>query len=123
MEQRNVLRHDADGLAQALLGDPRDVLAVDQDPADLHIVETLQQREQRRLAAAGMADQADALARPEAERKVLENPLAVRIAEIDMLELDAGAAPHQRLRFGMVAQLMRHQQASPPLPTAARCAG
>ena len=69
MEHRNVLRHDADGLAQAVLRDARDVLPVDQNAAALHVVEALQQREQRRLAAAGMADQADALARPEAERR------------------------------------------------------
>ena len=62
MEQRNVLRHDGDGFAQALLRDARDVLAVDQDAARLHVVETLQQREQRRLAAAGTADEADPLA-------------------------------------------------------------
>ena len=66
MEQRNVLRHDADGFAQAVLRDARDVLAVDQDAAALRVVEALQQREQGRFAAAGMADQADALARPEA---------------------------------------------------------
>ena len=35
VEQRNVLRHDADGLAQAVLGDARDILAVDQDAAGL----------------------------------------------------------------------------------------
>ncbi len=35
---------------------------------------------------------------------------AVAVAEMDMLELDAGAAPHQRRRFGMVAQFVRHQQ-------------
>ena len=74
------------------------------------VVEALQQREQRGLAAAGMADQADPLARREAEREVLENLLAVGIAEIDMLELDAGAAADERLRLGMVAQFVRHQQ-------------
>ena len=77
MEQRDVLRHDADRFAQALLGDAGDILAVDQDAAVLHVVEALQQREQRRLAAAGMADEADALARPEAEIEVLENLLSV----------------------------------------------
>ena len=104
------LRHDADRFAQALLRDARDILAVDQNPAELRIVEALQQREQCRLAAAGMADQTDALARPEAETEVLENLLPVGIAEIDVLELHTGAAPDQRRRFGMVAQLMGQQQ-------------
>ena len=62
VEQRDVLRHHRDRLAQALLGDPRDVLAVDGDAALLDVVEALQQREQGRLAAAGLADQPDALA-------------------------------------------------------------
>ena len=123
MEHRDVLRHDADGVAQALLRDARDILAVDQNAAGLHVVEPLQQREQRRLAAAGMADQPDALARHEAEIEVLENLLAVRIAEIDMLELHAGAAPDQRLGLGMVAQVVRHQQRRDRLRQAARYAG
>jgi len=93
VKQRNVLRDDADGFAQAVLRNPRDILFVDQDPAVLHVVEALQQRKQRRFAAAGMTDPADALARFEAELEVLENLLAVAVAEIDMLELDAGAAP------------------------------
>ena len=42
--------------------------------------------------------------------EVLENLLAVAVAEIDMLELHAGAAAHQRLGLRMVAQLVRHQQ-------------
>ena len=46
VEQRNVLRDDADGFAQAVLRNPRDILAVDQNPAVLHVVEALQQRKQ-----------------------------------------------------------------------------
>ena len=44
VEQGNVLRDNADGFAQAFLRDPGDVLAVDQNPAVLCVVETLQQR-------------------------------------------------------------------------------
>ena len=47
----------------------RDVLAVDQDAAALEVVEAQQQVDQRRLAGAGAADQADALARPDVERR------------------------------------------------------
>jgi hypothetical protein len=47
----------------------------------LRIVEALQQREHGRFAAAGMADQADALARPEVQVEIGENPLAVAVAE------------------------------------------
>ena len=45
VEQRDVLRHDRDGLAQALLRDLGDVLAVDQDAPRLDVVEALEQRE------------------------------------------------------------------------------
>src|SRR5262249_723073 len=62
MEHRNILRHDGDRGTKALLSDPDDVLSVEQNLSTLHIVEALQQREQGRLAAAGMADQADAFA-------------------------------------------------------------
>ena len=89
MEQRDVLRHDGDGLAQAFLRDVRDVLSVDQDAAALDVVESLQQREQRRFSAAGPADQADPLAGLRSQVEVLENLAAVGIAEGDILELDA----------------------------------
>ena len=72
VEQRNVLRHHADGLAQTVLRHARDILAVEQDAAVLRIVEALQQREQGRFAAAGMADQADALARPEVQAEIVK---------------------------------------------------
>ena len=52
MEHRDVLRHDGDRGAQALLRYARDVLPVDQDASMLHVVEALQQRKQRRLPAA-----------------------------------------------------------------------
>ena len=57
-----------------------------------------------------MADQADALARPEVQVEIGENPPAVAVAEIDVLEFDAGAATDQRLGGRMVAQLVRYQE-------------
>ena len=47
MQQRRVLRHHRDAAAQALLGDVRDVLAVDQDAAALELVEAQQQVDKR----------------------------------------------------------------------------
>ena len=35
---------------------------------------------------------------------------AVAVTEIDALEFHAGTAPHQRLGFGMIAQLVRHEE-------------
>ena len=66
VEQRDVLRHHRDRLAQALLRDPRNILAIDGDAAVLDIVEPLQQHEQAGFAAAGLTDQSDPLARLDA---------------------------------------------------------
>src|SRR5260370_25771845 len=71
VKQRYVLRNNGDGGAQALLGYPRDILAAEHNAAALHIIETLQQHEQGRLAAARFADDTDALAglHPQAEMR------------------------------------------------------
>ena len=92
VEERDVLGHDADLLAQALLGHQRDVLAVDQDAAGLEIVEALQQGEDGRFAAARFADQPDALAGLDAQVEVLEDLGAAGIGEADILEDDAALA-------------------------------
>ena len=81
MEHRDVLRHHRDRLAQALLRDPRNVLAVDRDAAVLDIVEPLQQHEQRGLAAAGLADQSDALPGLQTQVEPVEHLDAAGIAE------------------------------------------
>ena len=71
VEQRDVLRHHRNGLAQALLRDLGHVLPVDQDAPGLDVVEALEQREDRGLAAAGCADETDALARADVEARDL----------------------------------------------------
>ena len=67
MEQRDVLRHHRNRLAQALLGDPGNVLAVDGDAALMHVVKPLQQHEQAGFSAAGLTDQPYPLAGAEGE--------------------------------------------------------
>src|SRR5207237_10063310 len=57
MEHRNVLRHDTDRGTQALLGDARDVLPVEQNLSGLHVVATLQERGHSRFATAGVTHQ------------------------------------------------------------------
>ncbi|MCY1228306.1 hypothetical protein D9M72_406120 [compost metagenome] len=52
VQQRGVLRDDADLGAQAVLRDGGDILAVDPNCAVLEIVEAQQQVHQRRLAGA-----------------------------------------------------------------------
>src|SRR5215467_12773300 len=74
----------------------RDVLPVDQDAAGLNVVEALQEREHGRLSGSRGTDQTDPFARHEAQIQVSEYVLALAVAELDVLELDAGAAPDQR---------------------------
>src|SRR5690606_39115213 len=63
VQERSILRHHADRRAQAFLRDLRDVLTVDGDAALLHVVESQQQIDQRRLARARAPHQSDALSR------------------------------------------------------------
>src|SRR2546427_894613 len=72
VKQGYVLRNDGDGGAQALLGDPRNVLAAEQNAPPLQVVETLQQHEQGRLAAARLGDETDALAGLETQAEIAE---------------------------------------------------
>jgi hypothetical protein len=63
VQQRGVLRDDADLRAQRILRHVGDVLTVDQDPPAFQVVEAQQHVHQRRLARARAADKADLLAR------------------------------------------------------------
>ena len=62
VQQGRVLRHHGDLRAQALLLDAGDVLAVDQDAPLLRLEEAQEQVDERGLADAGAADEADLLA-------------------------------------------------------------
>ena len=110
MEQRDVLRNRADLLAQALLRDPGDVLAVDQDAAGVDIVEPLQQGEDRRFAAARFADQSDALASLDAQAEIIEDLGAAGVSEADTVEDDAAAPAGKRRRGRLVADLLGQQE-------------
>ena len=52
VEQHRILRHDADGAAQAFLRDLADVLTIHEDAACGRVVEAEQQARQRGLARA-----------------------------------------------------------------------
>ncbi len=72
-EQVDVLQHQAEQPAQLVERQLADVDAVDENPPAADVVEAQQQVDQRRLAGARGADDADALAGPDLERHVLEN--------------------------------------------------
>ena len=91
MQQRGVLRHHADLAAQRLLRDLRDVLAVDEDAPALEVVEAQEQVDERRLAGAGAADEADLLARPDGQREVLDDLRLPAVVEAGVLEADLAA--------------------------------
>src|SRR3954468_16567303 len=110
MEQRDILRHDGDRGAQALLRNARDILSVEQHTAAFHIMEPLQQRKQTGLPGAGGPDQSDALTRFEMQIEVLEQLVTVAMAERDVLERYARAGLDQRDRLRMLAHLMWHEQ-------------
>src|SRR2546423_1805796 len=103
VEQRDVLRHDGDGVAQALLGRLRDVLAIDQDAARLDVGEALQQREERGFAASGGANETHALARADMEAQALEDRRAVGVGKGYILECHARTMLHEGRRAWAVA--------------------
>jgi hypothetical protein len=69
MEQRRLLLHDGDLAAQRLLRGLRDILTVDQDAAAGGVVQPLHQLDECRLAGARAADETDALAGLDGDRK------------------------------------------------------
>src|SRR6266699_1342054 len=104
------MSNDGDSGAQALLGDPRNVLAAEQNAPPLQVVETLQQHEQSRLAAARLADETDALAGLDTQVEIAEYPAPVGITKVDVLECDGGARAHQRSGLRVIAQAVRHKK-------------
>ena len=82
------------------------VLAVDQDLALLHLIEPQQQRQHRRFAAAGGADQSGGLAGLGDEAHGLQHRLVRPVGEIDVAKLDPCVREFQR-RLVVVGGLAR----------------
>jgi hypothetical protein len=107
VQQRGVLRDDRDLRAQALLRDARDILPVDQDAAAFQIEEAQQQVDERRLAGAGAADEADLLARLHRQSEAVDHREALHasvrvdarlasVAELHVVERDLAARDGER---------------------------
>jgi len=97
VEQHGVLRHDADGLAQAVLGHVAHVLAVDQYAAAADVVETEQQTRQGGFAAAAGADHGHLAPGGDREVHIEQDGALGVVGEADVLEAD-GAVAHRQLR-------------------------
>ena len=88
MQQRRVLRHDADIGAQRVLRDVGDVGAVDRDDAALAVVEAQQQVDDGRLAGARAADETDLLARTDVQVELVDDAAVLAVVERDIVEAD-----------------------------------
>ena len=110
MEKRNVLGNDRNSRAQAVLGNLRDVLAIDAHTPALHIVEALQQEEERRLPTTRWSDQADPLAGLDIQAEIVKYVAAVGIGEGNILEDDARRRCDQRACLRLVAQAVGYQK-------------
>ena len=105
-KQENVLPDIGDLAAQRAARHRRDVLAVDDDGAAVDLVEAQDQIENRRLAAAGGADQCGHLAGFRDEGQVPDHLLARAIGELHVREFDARRRELQR-RLAFVGRFGR----------------
>ena len=94
-------------MAQALPRHGTDVAAVHGDGAVLHVVEAHEEVDERRLAAARRADDGYALAGPDREVQILDEPLLRRVGEGDIRQLHAAGGVGQHPGIGRVGDLRR----------------
>ncbi|KAH0442305.1 P-loop containing nucleoside triphosphate hydrolase protein, partial [Aureobasidium melanogenum] len=102
VEQHGVLRHDADGFAQALLRHLAQILAVDPDGATVGLIEPEQELHNGRLARPAAADHGQRLARIGMEIDIAQDRPRRVVAKVHVLEVDLADAHDQRLRGGFV---------------------
>ena len=112
MQQRGVLRHHADGPAQAFLRHVAQVLPVDQDAPALHVVEPQQQVDEGRLAGARTADQAHALTGANVQVQILEHGASALgqqpVTEIHLLEMDVALRHRERVCLRPIHHRVRY---------------
>src|SRR5687767_15748255 len=107
MQKRGVLGNHADLRPQAVLRDMRDVLAVDEYPSALDVVEPQQQAHDRALARAGASDQTYLLARTDMDREIVDHGMLAAVAEGHVLEADLTARHLERQRARAIEHRMR----------------
>ncbi|KAF1730746.1 hypothetical protein CRV24_008816 [Beauveria bassiana] len=103
VEERRVLRDDANGAAQGVDLDVANVLVVNEDAAALGVVGAKQQPQQRRLAAAAGPDNGHLFAGGDGEAEVLQDGPVRVVAKGDILEANLAALGQgQLLGAGLV---------------------
>ena len=94
-EEERLLRHEADPAPQVLLRELADVHPVHEHGAARRLVEARDEADQRRLAAAGAADDGGGLARPRREGDAAQHRLlGAGVAELHVAELDEAGLGH-----------------------------
>ena len=101
-EQERVLEHHADRRAERREGEGADVVPVEGDHAVVGVVEPGQQRDDRRLAGTGAADERDGLPRRDLQADVAQHRTRRQIPERHVPQADraAGVAPARRRPAG-----------------------
>ena len=89
VEDEGLLQQQRDVVSRRPQRQPAQILAVQQDPAEVGVIEAEQQLRQRRLAGTARADQRQHLAGLDRKRDARDRvPLGLRIAEGDVVELE-----------------------------------
>ena len=118
--QPGILQHHAEAGAELRTGHAPRFRAAEQDLSALNIIEAHDQVDQRRFAAAGRADDRDALPAFNFQRKIADQLAFGRVGEIDVPEFERGGAGLLRgmLRQGGIGRLLgRIDELEKPLRT------
>ena len=110
VEQPGILQHHGKLAAQCRAIPIAHVNALDTQRTAVHIVEALQQLDERGLASAGGTDDGDGLAGLRLAAKVVDDGLVGRVAKLDMVELHVAGALLGDLRGGLLLLLGRGQE-------------
>mmetsp|Transcript_16529 Transcript_16529/g.64517 ORF Transcript_16529/g.64517 Transcript_16529/m.64517 type:complete len:491 (-) Transcript_16529:421-1893(-) len=105
VEQHRVLRHDADGPAQAGLRHLADVLTVDADGARVDVVEAVEQPRQRALARAARAHHRHLPAGRDLEAHAVQDRPRRVVGEVHVVEHHLRSAHLQLGRAGRIGHL------------------
>ena len=110
VKQPGILQHHGKLAAQCRAIPVSHVDTLDAQRAAVHIVEALQQLDERSLASAGGTDDGNGLAGLRLAAKVVDDGLVGRVAKLDMVELHVPGALLGNLRVGLLLLLGRGQE-------------